>query len=96
MFKAINLEYAECQINGKVSIIGHNQEASFTIERFILNAGSNLTVDDIPVHEASLTWMYNNTTLRGYDNFDKSIEQPEFMGNGKHLVYDSEGTLLFN
>ena len=96
VFKAINLENAKCQINGKVSIIGHNQEASFTIERFILNAGSNLTVDDIPVHEASLTWMYNNTTLRGYDNFDKSIEQPEFMGNGKHLVYDSEGTLLFN
>ena len=96
VFKAINLENAKCQINGKVSIIGHNQEASFTIERFILNAGSNLTVDDIPVHEATLTQMYNNTTLRGYDNFNLSTRQPEFLGNGKHLVYDSEGTLLFD
>ena len=96
VFKAINLKNAKCQINGKVSIIGHNQEASFTIEWFILNAGSNLTVDDIPVHEATLTKMYNNTTLRGYDNFDKSTTQPEFMGNGRHQVYNSEGELLFD
>ena len=96
VFKAINLENAKCQINGKVSIIGHNQEASFTIERFILNAGSNLTVDDIPVHEATLTVMYNNTTLRGYDNFNLSTTQPDFMGNGRHQVYNSEGTLLFD
>ena len=98
VFKAINLKNAECKIyiNGKVSIIGHNQEASFTIGQFILNAGSNLTVDDIPVHEATLTKMYNNTTLRGYDNFNLSTTQPDFMGNGKHLVYDSEGKLLFD
>ena len=98
VFKAINLKNAECKIyiNGKVSIIGHNQEASFTTGQFILNAGSNLTVDDIRVHEETLTLMYNNTTLRGYDNFDKSIEQPYFKGNGKHLVYDSEGKLLFD
>lgn len=98
VFKAINLKNAECKIyiNGKVSIIGHNQEASFTIGQFILNAGSNLTVDDIPVHEATLTLMYNNTTLRGYDNFNLSTTQPDFMGNGKHLVYDSEGKLLFD
>lgn len=96
VFKAINLENAECQINGKVSIIGNNREASFTVKQFILNAGSNLTVDDIPVHETDLTLMNNNTTLRGYDNFDMSITQPTFMGNGRHQVYNSEGELLFD
>ena len=96
VFKAINLVNAVCWINGKVSIIGHNQEASFTIEQFILNNGSALTVNNIPVHETALTEMNNNTTLRGYDNFDKSTTQPIFNGNGKHSVYNSEGTLLFD
>lgn len=95
VFKAINLENAECQINGKVSIIGKNREASFKVYQFILNAGSKLTVDNIPVEESELTIMNNNTTLNGYDNFSIS-HQPMFNGNGKHLVYNSEGKLLFD
>lgn len=95
VFKAINLKNAKCEINGKVSIYGKNQDATFTIEKVILNAGSKLTVDNIPVKEKDLTEMNNNTTLNGYDNFSKS-DQPTFNGNGKHLVYDSEGKLLFN
>ena len=95
IFKPVNLPNATCHIDGEVEIIGNNQEAEITIHQFVLKVGSTLTATNIPVVETELTEMYNNTTLKGYDNFAKANVQPIFKGDQNHTVLDSEGNRLF-
>lgn len=94
IFKPVSLPNATCYINGKVSLIGNNQEAQITVDRIWLETGSTLTVTNLPVKETQLTVMNNNTKLIGYDNFTKA-DQPIFNGDENHTVLDSEGNRLF-
>lgn len=95
IFKAVSMPNAICYINDEVEIIGNNQEAKIAVEQFVLNASSTLTATNIPVQESELTVMYNNTTLKGYEQFSKNSEQPTFIGDKNHTVLNSDGERLF-
>lgn len=99
LFKDLNMPNATVTVKQNVAIIGNStgNVPVFTVNKIVLGANSNLEVKGVDVNEKNLTEMHENSILRGYDKFFKKEYQPEFLGSGSHMVYDSnEKPMTFN
>lgn len=98
VFNDIQFTNAVIYVDGTTSVIGHNDGGNrqIDVKQFILKNESELDVKDVSVVEITKTEMWNNTILKGYDNFKYAASQPTFKGTGTHEVYNQAGDPLFN